>query len=421
LALLGAAPVCGALPKRLPREDDEFLEELSRLAFVYFIDQTHEQTGLVRDRSRTNGDVVHRVSGHDIASIAATGFGLTAMAIGVERRWIERAAAEQRVLTLLRFLDSDAPGQNGWFYHFVEFSSGERRWRSEVSSIDTALMMAGVLTVRQYFSENRDIVRLANKLYGAMDFQWMLNGNPYLISHGWVPETGFVPYRWDSYSEQTVLCLLAIGAPNNAISPNSWYAWDRPMRKWQKYTYASSVPPLFIHQFSHAWVDYRGLRENRAPGMDYFRNSVDATHAHRQFCMGLAKRFPKSYSADQWGITASDSPRGYRVWGGPPGHPEIDGTIVPCGPGGSLMFAPEICVPALRTMRQRFGERIWGRYGFPDAFNPTTGWVNADVIGIDVGITLLSAENLRTGNVWNWFMQSPEIQRAMEAVGLVRG
>ena len=396
--------------------DDAFLEELSRRCFRYFVEHQHAKTGLVRDRARTDGDIVVRSTGLDIASVAATGFGLTALCIGAERGWMQRAEAEQRALTTLRFFDDKARGKNGWFYHFVEFATGERRWNCELSSIDTALFMAGVLTARQYFAANQDIVRHATRLYEEVDFRWMLDGDPYLLSHGWYPDKGFIKHRWNKYSEHTMLYLMAIGSPSHAIPSAAWYVWDRPFFTWRKYTYLASVPPLFVHQFSHAWVDYRGLREQRPPGVNYFENSVTATRAHREFCISLRPKFPKSYAVNVWGITASDSAKGYRAWGGPPLEPAIDGTVVPCAPGGSLMFTPDICVPALRHMSALPG--VFGRYGFADAFNLTTGWIDPDVIGIDTGITLLSAENLRSGFVWKWFMRNEEIGRAMRAAQL---
>lgn len=419
LATLAAAPAAGATFQIKPG-DQQFLDDLARRAFLYFLDQWHPETGLIRDRARVNGDIVRRRDNTDIGSLAATGFGLTALCIGVERGWISSPAAETRVMTTLGFLNDGAAKKNGWFYHFVEFGTGERRWSCEASSVDTAFTLAGVLTAKRYFSGNPAIGHLADRIYRAIDFRWMLDGHPYLLSHGWFPETGFIPFRWDKYSEQTILYLLGIAAPRNPLSRESWYSWTRPFITFEPYTYLASVAPLFIHQFSHAWVDYRGRRENRAPHVNYFENSIAATRAHRDFCMALGKaRFPKSYSADIWGVTASDSNAGYRAWGGPPLDARIDGTVVPCGPGGSLMFTPDISVPALLAMRHRFGDRIYGRYGFADAFNPTTGWVDPDVIAIDVGITLLSAENLRSGNAWRWFMSNPEIPRAMESVGLL--
>jgi hypothetical protein len=215
-----------------------------------------------------------------------------------------------------------------------------------------------------------------------------------------------------------MLYLLGIGSPTHALSSRSWYAWKRDLNRYGEYEFIGRAP-LFTHQYSQAWVDYRGRRENQGSRIDYFANSVTATRAHRQFCLDLRSQFP-SYAEDLWGITASDSRQGYVPWGGPPIQGPIDGTVVPCAAAGSLMFTPDLCLPVLRTLREKFGDRIYGRYGFVDAFNPILDWVGPDVIGIDVGITLLSVENYRTGRVWRWFMANPEITAALEKVGLQR-
>jgi hypothetical protein len=245
----------------------------------------------------------------------------------------------------------------------------------------------------------------------------MLAGHPLLLSHGWKPETGFLEARWDEYCELMILYLLAIGSPTHPIPAESWHAWRRPVVTFEGYSFIGGPPPLFVHQYSHAWIDFRGWREREPPHVDWWENSVVATRAHKAFCLRLANVFP-GYTENVWGITASDSRHGYVAWGGPPRDAAIDGTVVPCAAAGSLMLAPDIALPALREMRRRFGDRIYGRYGFADAFHPTDGWVNPDVIGIDLGITLLSAENLRAGRVWEWFM-SGEIRAVMEHVGLV--
>jgi len=400
----------------LSAEDQTFLEDLSRRSFSFFWEQADPTTGLVLDRAHTDGSP-HREDRRHFASIAATGFGLTALCIAAERRWVEPRQAREQVRTILRFFAERSPHEHGWFYHFVDSRTGERFRNSELSSIDTALLLGGVLTARQRFRDDAEIVRLATRIYERVDFQWMLNGHPTLLSHGWRPESGFIKSRWDHYSEHTMLYLLAIGSPTHPISPESWWAWRRDWVTYGDYHYLAGAPTLFTHQYSHAWVDYRGRREDRAPHIDYFQNSVTATQAHRAFCLDLAKEFP-GYSAEVWGISASDSAHGYVAWGGPPRRGPIDGTVVPCAAGGSLMFTPEISLAALRAMREKFGERIYGRYGFADAFNPATGWVDSDVIGIDVGITLLSAENLRTGNVWRWFGRNPEPVKAMRLIGL---
>ncbi|MCA1634614.1 MAG: hypothetical protein LC802_13210 [Acidobacteria bacterium] len=412
-------PAAQSQSTRLSAEDDAFLEDLSRRAFLYFKEHADPQTGLVLDRARTSGEA-HSAGhpSHDITSSAATGFGLTALCIGAERGWIPRAEARARVAATLRFYAERAPQKNGWFLHWMDKATGERRWGSEYSSIDTALLLGGVLAARGCFRTDAEVVRLATKIYERVDFAWMLAGHPTLLSHGWKPETGFLKTRWDTYSEHMILQLLAIGSPTHPITPRAWRAWSRKRITYAGRTYLNDGP-LFTHQYSHAWVDFRGRRESLYPFTDYFANSADATRAHRDFCISLAGEFP-GYTVDVWGITASDSEKGYVAWGGPPRDPAIDGTVVPCAAGGSLMFTPDITVRALRAMREKFGARVYGRYGFADAFNPNDGWVNPDVIGINVGITLLSAENLRSGNVWRWFMSNGEIPRALRLVGMVR-
>ena len=398
--------------------DEAFLEDLQKRLFQYFWDQADPQTGLVADRARTDGSPLDE-NHKNVGSIAATGFGLTALCVASERRWVDSSSAIERTRSTLRFFADRAFHQRGWFYHWLDTKTGERRWNSEVSSIDTALLLGGVLTVRQCFANDREIVRLATKIYQRVDFRWMLNGDPLLLSHGWRPETGFLRPRWDTYSEDTILYLLAIGSPSHSISPRAWYALWKDRYRYAGHAYFTTIGvPLFMHQYSHAWVDYRGRKETRGDRIDYFENSVQATLAHRVFCINLAHAFP-GYEPDVWGITASDSAKGYLAWGGPPHDPAIDGTVVPSAAGGSLMFTPELSVRALRKMREKYGDKIYGRYGFVDAFNPNNGWVNPDVIGIDQGIILLSAENARTGNVWRWFMKNAEIPRAMRLVGLV--
>jgi hypothetical protein len=407
-------------PPSLSADDEAFLEDLQRRAFRYFLEHSDPQTGLVLDRAHTDG-TAHDATrhNHNVASSAATGFGLTALCIAAERGWIPLREARHRAHTALLFFAERAPHKQGWFLHWMDKSTGERRWQSEYSSIDTALLLAGVLTVRRYFRGDSELERLATKIYERVDFRWMLNGHPTLLSHGWKPETGFLKVRWDTYSEHLILQLLAIGSPTHSITPAAWLAWHRTRRTYEGFTYLSSSAPLFIHQYSHAWVDFRRRSENWYPFTDYFANSVAATRAHRIFCINLAREFP-GYGEDMWGITASDSAEGYVAWGGPPRDERIDGTLVPCAAGGSLQFTPDISLRTLRTMRQRFGSSVYGRYGFADAFNPNNGWVSPDVIGIDLGITLLSAENLRTANVWRWFMRNDEIPRAMKLVGLLQ-
>jgi len=402
---------------KLTPEDELFLEDLERRSFQYFWEEGDPKTGLVPDRARMDGSALDE-SHRNVASIAATGFGLTGLCIAAESGWIDRAQARERTRNTLRFFANRAFQERGWFYHWIDAKTGERRWQSEVSSIDTALLLAGILTARQYYRDDLEIVRLAMRIYERVDFRWMLNGHPLLLSHGWKPETGFLKPRWDTYSEDTILYMLAIGSPTYPIPTASWYALWRDRYRYEGYAYFTTIGvPLFMHQYAHAWIDYRYSRETKGDRIDYFENSINATLAHRKFCMNLAHDFP-GYGPNVWGITASDSAKGYLAWGGPPRDPAIDGTVVPSAAGGSLMFTPEVSVAALRAMHDKYGDRIYGKYGFVDAFNPNTGWVDTDVIGINVGIILLSAENLRTGNVWRWFMLNAEIPRALQAAGL---
>jgi hypothetical protein len=406
-----------AYARRLAPEDQLFLEDLSYRCFLFFWEQADPRTGLVPDRAMAVG-WPEKGRRQYVANVSATGFALTAVCIGWEHHWISGREARQRVLTTLTFFAYEAPQVHGWFYHWMDKRTGKRILHSEISSIDTALLLAGILTAREAFHRDRQIVRLATFIYNRIDFQWMLNGSRVLLSHGWRPGRGFIPYRWDSYSELMILYLLGIGSPTHPIPARSWYAWRRPLVHFEGYTFVGDLP-LFTQQYAQAWVDFRGRRDAQPSDIDFFQNSITATLADRAFCMSFSKAFPKSYSPQIWGVTASDGPDAYRVWGEPTDTAIIDGTVVPCAPGGSLMFVPQLCLQALESMRAKFGNRIYARYGFVDAFNPTLGWTDRDVIGINTGITLLSAENLIDGGVWRWFMRNVNIQRAMAAAQIL--
>ncbi|MCU1238123.1 MAG: hypothetical protein JWP63_6090 [Candidatus Solibacter sp.] len=421
--LSGAAAVAAlhAAPK-ISKEDDQFLDDLSRRCFQYIWDFSDPDTGMTRGRAKADG-TPYDPNRADIGSIAVTGFGLAGMCIGAERGWVKPDEARTRVRNSLRFFADHAIHEHGWFFHWMNVKDGRRTGvlensekKSELSSIDTALLMGGILAAKGYFQKDAEIQKLATKIYERMDFQWMLNGDPRLLSHGWTPETGFLTARWAKYSEFTIIYLLGIGSPTHGIDPESWYAWERPENIYGTYKYVG-LSPLFTHQYSHVFVDYRKRPEKRGTKIDWFENSVTATRANRQLCIDLAKEIP-GYNENIWGITSSNSATGYKAWGGPPRKSNIDGTVVPCAAAGSLMLAPDICVPALKAMKQQFGDKIYGKYGFTDAFHPTKDWASADVLGLDTGITLLSAENLRTGNLWKWFMRNPEIPRAMEKAGM---
>ena len=417
------APVAERRPTPVPvrpayiltADDEALLDDLSRRAFRYFWDEADPSTGLVRDRARVDGST-YPDSHREIGSVASTGFGLTGLCIAAERGWMPRAELRARARQTLRYFSDRADATHGWFYHWLNTRTGAREWKSEVSSIDTALLVAGVLSVRQCLSDDAEVTALASRLYGRIDFRWMLNGHPTLLSHGWRPEDGWIPNRWDAFSEHMILYVLGLGSTTHPLPVGSWAAWTRPLFSYGGYTYVHTVPPLFIHQYSQAWIDFRAFRDPVPPQPDWHVNSIVATYAQRQFLLDLRPEFP-GYATDLWGVTASDTRRGYRPWGGPPREPDLDGSVVPAAAAGSLMFAPEITLPVLHTVRSRFGARVYGRYGFADAFHPADGWVNPDVIGIDLGITLLSAENLRSGAVWRWFMANPEVREGLRRAG----
>ena len=423
-ALLPFAAVHADAQPKKPRpaasittEDDRFLEDLSRRSFQYFWEQSDPQIGLTLDRAQTDGTKRVVREGYSVASSAATGFALTGLCIAADRKWIKREQAIERARNTLRFYAERSPHKEGWFYHFVNQADGKRHRTSEISSIDTALLLGGILSIKQCFRKDIEIVRLADAIYDRIDFSWMLDGDKYLLSHGWRDESGFIRNRWARFSEHQIIYILAIASRTKPIPAESWYAWERSPAEYGGYKWFSGGAPIFVHQFPQAWLDLRGRKDSREPFVNYYENSKTATRAHRDFCLSLAKEFP-GYTENMWGITASDSARGYVAWGGPPRHARIDGSVVPCAAAGSLMFTPELSLPALKEMKAKFGEKIYGKYGFTDAFHPTNGWVNPDVIGIDIGITLLSAENLRSGKVWYWFMQNKEILAALDKVGL---
>ncbi|MBV9156275.1 MAG: hypothetical protein JO097_08420 [Acidobacteriaceae bacterium] len=398
---------------QLSRSDDDFLEDLSRRIFLFFWEQSDPNTGLVLDRVRANGS---QILGRNLeaASTALTGFLLTAMCIASERRWMEPNEIRGRVRATLRHLAYTQEHVRGWYYHFANRKNGERIWGSELSTIDTALLLAGVLTAQEYFANDGEIFELAAFIYQRVDFPWMLDPQTGFLHLGWYPEKGLLRSEWTDYDEQAILYILAIASPTNPIPVRSWYLFDRDPIEFSGYKFFGRGP-IFTHQYSQAWLQLAHLQDGPPYHINYFQNSVIATYAHRAFCLSLRGMYP-NYSETLWGVTASDSDIGYVIWGDPLSRRDIDGTVVPCAAGGSLMFAPEICVPTLRYMYDHFADYIYGRYGFVDAFNPQTMWVNPDVVGIDVGITLLSAENLRTGDVWRWMSASPEIQRAMRRV-----
>ena len=400
-----AAPPKPAQP--FSPEDDQLLDDIERAACCYFWEQANPDTGLVKDRCNARKAATDSST---VASIASTGFGLTAICIGERRGFLSRSDARQRVIATLEFLSRKLPHHRGFFFHWADMNTGDRVWESEVSSIDTAILLCGILTCRTHFRDT-DITLLAHSITNRVEWTW-LSEDTALLPHGWRPEMGFLPYRWDYYNEMMMMYLLGLGSPTYPLRPEAWDAWKRVTFDYEGLRYIGSFAPLFVHQYSQAWFDFRNKRDRYT---DYFQNSITATEVHRRFCVELGKRFP-DYSADLWGITASDSEKGYVIWGGPPASGPIDGTVAPAAAGGSLAFLPQEAVRVMRNLRQRYPD-AWCSYGFVDAVNPLKNWYDTDVVGIDQGITMLMAENARTGYVWNVFMQNPEAQLGMQRAG----
>ena len=392
-------------PSTLTQQDDAFLNQLEHANFLFFWEQANPTTGLIKDRCNVRGKDTSTA-----ASIASSGFGLTAICIAHQRGFISWEQARERVLRSLLFLWKKVPTHRGFYFHFADMNTGERVWESEVSSVDTAILLCGILTCRQYFHD-RAIEELALAIFNRVDWNWITEGTA-LLSMGWTPEFGFIPSRWSHYSELMMIYLLGMGSASYPLSGDTWLAWKRTIFEYDGLRYIGSFAPLFVNQYSQTWFDFRNRRDRYA---DYFENSIIATYAHRIFCLDLHSLFP-DYTDSLWGITASDSSKGYVAWGGPPATGPIDGTVVPCAAGGSLPFLPAETMRVLRTIYDRY-PKAWCRYGFVDAFNPRTDWYDTDVIGIDTGITMLMAENARSGFVWETFMKNPEAQRGMERAG----
>ncbi len=404
--LVHAGTVHRANHRVLTSADNNLLDQIQTRAVRFFVEQSDPDTGLTRDRARN-----HDGTSTAAASTAATGFALTAWCIADAHGWIPAGEARQRVDATLAYAADRLEQVHGWFYHFVDAQNGHHAADSEVSTIDTALFLQGAIFAREYLHDART-TELVNRIYRRIDWRWAENGR-LTLTMGWKPDGGFLPYRWDGYCELMGMYLLGLGAPSRPLPWPAWDAFRRPRTTVAGRTFIE-CSPLFTHQYSHAWFNFRGVRDGYA---DYWQNSVDATLAQRAWSANQQSRYPH-WSKNLWGLTASDGPHGYRAWGTPgPARDESDGTLVPCAPGGSLPFAPEECLADLRNMRAVGGARLWGRYGFADAFNPETNWVDPDVIGIDIGITLMMAENLRTGLVWNCFMRAPEVQRGMRIAG----
>ena len=388
-------------------KDAGFLDMVERQSFQYFVKCADPATGLVLDKASNSKAPDFKYAP---ASIAAVGFGLAALPAGVERGWISKEAAEERVKTTLKFFSEKMESERGFFYHFVDMETGKRVWNCEISSIDTALFLAGALTAAQYF-ESPEIKDLAQKLYERVDWKWMTNGSP-LLAMGWTPEKQFLTASWNEYNESMVMYILALGSPTFPLAADSWTAIKRTWGRYHAHDLILS-PSLFTHQFSHAFIDFRNKHDAFA---DYFENSVQATLANRQFCIDNAESF-KTYGKDSWGLTASIGPDGYKAYGAPPGPALHDGTVAPSAAAASIVFTPEYSISAMKHFYSKYRAGLWGNYGFSDSFNLDRNYFAADAFGINQGPTVLMIENYRSGLIWKLFMSRPEVQKGMKAAG----
>jgi hypothetical protein len=406
---------------------DALLDSLQYTAFNYMWSTANPANGLIPDRSAPGSP----------ASIAAVGFGLSTICIGVDHGWVTREAAKARVLTTLSTFMSGTQssafsgtiGFRGLFYHFLDMNTATRydplNWNPELSTIDSALLFAGILDARQFFSTSDPdevlIRAYADSLYTRADWHFAQNFNPGILM-GWKPGSGFSGFgQWIGYNEAMILYVLALGAPvpSRSVLPAAWTAWTSGYQ-WQThygYSYVN-FPPLFGHQYSHCWIDYRYIADAymRDKGITYFENSRRATLAQHAYSVANPGGFV-GYADSLWGLTASDVPGGYVARGAPPNQND-NGTITPTAPLSSIPFAPEVTIPVAHYMYNHYKSQLWGPYGFRDAFNLTgTPWWDTDVIGIDQGPIAIMIENYRTQAVWNRFMSNPAIQRGLQQAG----
>lgn len=383
----------------LELDDDALIEAVAKKSFDYLWNEANPANGLIKDRSTATSP----------CSIAAVGFGLSAIPVGIERGWITRDEGYDRALTTLKtFADGGVEGKNGFYYHFVDMTKGRRFGDSEISSIDTAIFLAGAITVGRYF-EGTEVESLANQLYEAADWQWMLNEGD-TLSMGWKPEIGFLSARWNSFNEGLLAALLAIGSHTHPIPAS---AWDNIFRPVNENYISLPQETLFVYQYPAAWIDSRNREDRYA---NYFNNAATATRYNRLFA--VMRRFNYStYDLDVWGLSACDGPAGYKAYGASEGN--HDGTVAPYASIASMPFTPDLSIAAMRAMLEREGGLIWGKYGFVSGFNVDQNWYSDQYVGIDQGIIVLMLENYKSGLIWDLFMSHPAIAAAMDKIGFV--
>lgn len=407
-------------PPQYGPDETRMMDEIEDRAAHYFYEQADAATGLIFDRAPATGQgAAHIGIGKEYptaASIAASGFGISALIVAMERGYLEKDECERRIYSILDYFANRAENVHGFFFHYMDVKTGARIARYELSSIDTALLLCGVLHARAYLNTAK-AEQLADKISHRVDWTWMFNGGP-TLEMGWKPESGFLKYRWGSYCESSLMFLMAIGSPTHPIPAASWDAIERKALNYGGIRFVTSYGGLFIHQYAHLWGDFRNKHDRHT---NYWENSIAATRADKIFCMQQHGQYPW-IDESMWGYSAGDNRHGgYTVWAGPPSMNYPDGTLAPHAAGGSLALLPGECLAVLSAMRQRY-PKCFGRYGFVDTFrpDPKNEWYDPDVISIDLGLTMLAAENLRTGTVWREFMKNKVIGDAMREVGFVR-
>ena len=399
------------------------LDEVRERAAHYFVDRAHPETGIVYDRAPANGQ--GEGAQYATGSIAATGFGLSALCVAAEHHYLSPSLCEQRILRTLDFVANHIQHEHGFLPHYLQASSGAVEPESEFSSIDTALFLAGALHARRFLNSSKADA-LAWAIYARVDWPWMLDGHagdpgkPGTLCMGWLPKSGFLQARWDSYSECMLMYLMAIGSPTHPLPAQVWQQIQRNTFDYGGIRFISSFGALFIHQYPHVWLDLRGLNDGHA---NYFENSISAIRAHKTWCMLQHGLYPW-VDERVWGFSASDTPhRSYAAWAAPPVVGSWDGTLAPHAAGGSLPLIPEECIVVLMAMREHHPS-CFQKYGFVNSFNPGEhagkGWFDTDVIAADLALIMLMAENQQTGSVRSSFMRNTEIVAAMQAVGLRR-
>jgi len=418
LALVGtcAAPAAA-------QDTAALLDTLQSTAFRFFWNEANPANGLIRDRN---------APGSTFSSIASVGFGLSGIPIGIDHGWITREQGAARVhRTLLTFYNGPqntlalgAIGYKGFFYHFLNMNTATRfDTNVELSTIDTALLFAGMLDARQYFdgadTTETAIRAMADSIYQRADWNFMRNLNTGIMM-GWKPGLGFAGFgQWIGYNEAMVMYILALGSPSHAVPVSAWGAWTSGYQFQTHYGRSFVIcPPLFTHQYSHCWIDFREIADAymRTRGFDYFENSRRATLSQRDYCIANPLG-ALGYSDSLWGITAGDGPFGYRARGAPPAQND-DGTITPTAAISSIVFTPDESIAFIHHMWNHYRPTVWGPYGWKDGFNLSIGpWVATDVIGIDQGPILMMIENHLNERPWQRFMSHPAIQTGLDRAG----